>query len=131
MNAPFRDPALSDERRLADLIGRLTLDEKIDCLGTNPAVPRLGIKGVKGLHGLAYGGPSNRGSRNPMPTTIFPQAVGLGQTWDTEAVHDVAAIEGSEARFIFRSPRLSRGGLIIRAPNADLARDVRWGRKCF
>jgi beta-glucosidase len=66
-----------------------------------------------------------------MPTTIFPQAVGLGQTWDTEAVHDVAAIEGSEARFIFRSPRLSRGGLIIRAPNADLARDVRWGRKCF
>ncbi|HXE80660.1 MAG TPA: glycoside hydrolase family 3 C-terminal domain-containing protein, partial [Vicinamibacterales bacterium] len=71
---------------------------------------------------------SNWGSRNPMPTTIFPQAVGLGQTWDVEALRRVGAIEGYEARFIAQSPRWRRGGLIIRAPNADLARDIRWGR---
>jgi beta-glucosidase len=130
-NAPFRNPDLPADQRLADLVSRLTLDEKIANLGTNPGVPRLGIKStshVEGLHGLAYGGPSNWGSRNPMPTTIFPQAVGLGQTWDVEALHDVAAIEGYEARFIAQSPRWSRGGLIVRAPNADLARDIRWGR---
>jgi beta-glucosidase len=130
-NAPFRNPDLPDDQRLADLVSRLTLDEKIANLGTNPGVPRLGIKStthVEGLHGLAYGGPSNWGSRNPMPTTIFPQSVGLGETWDVEALREVAAVEGYEARFIAQSPRWSRGGLIVRAPNADLARDIRWGR---
>src|SRR6478735_1337395 len=83
---------------------------------------------AEGLHGLAYGGPSNWGSRNPMQTTIFPQAVGLGETWDVDAVRRVGRIEGSEARFIFQSPRWNRGGLVILAPNADLARDPRWGR---
>ncbi len=128
---PFRNPDLPDEQRLADLVSRLTLDEKIANLGTNPGVPRLGIKStlhVEGLHGLAYGGPSNWGSRNPMPTTIFPQAVGLGETWDVDALRQVGSIEGYEARFIAQSPRWSRGGLIVRSPNADLARDVRWGR---
>jgi beta-glucosidase len=130
-DAPFRNPDLPDDQRLADLVSRLTLDEKVVLLGTNPAVPRLGIKParhVEGLHGLAYGGPSNWGSRNPMPTTIFPQAVGLAETWDTDVLHEVGRIEGHEARFIFQSPRWSRGGLVIRAPNADLARDIRWGR---
>ena len=128
---PFQDPDLPDDRRLADLVSRLTLDEKIAALGTSPGVPRLGVRRtyhVEGLHGLAYGGPSNWGSRNPMPTTIFPQAVGLGQTWDVDALRRVGAIEGYEARFIAQSPRWRRGGLIVRAPNADLARDIRWGR---
>jgi beta-glucosidase len=130
-DVPFRNPDLADDQRLADLVARLTLEEKISNLGTSPGVPRLGVpttRHVEGLHGLAYGGPSNWGSRNPMPTTIFPQAVGLGQTWDVDAVRKTAAIEGFEARFIAQSPRWSRGGLIIRAPNADLARDIRWGR---
>jgi beta-glucosidase len=130
-DAPFRNPDLPAGQRLADLVARLTPDEKIAALGTNPAVPRLGIAGarhVEGLHGLAYGGPSNWGSRNPMPTTIFPQSVGLGETWDIDALKLVGHIEGDEARFIFQSPRWNRGGLIVRAPNADLARDPRWGR---
>jgi beta-glucosidase len=130
-DAPFRNPDLPADQRLVDLVSRLTLDEKISALGTNPAVARLDIRGarhVEGLHGLAYGGPSNWGSRNPMPTTIFPQAVGLAETWDRAALTEVGAIEGHEARFIFQSPRWNRGGLIIRAPNADLARDPRWGR---
>ncbi len=130
-DAPFRNPDLPADQRLADLVARLTPDEKIAALGTNPAVPRVGIAGarhVEGLHGLAYGGPSNWGSRNPMPTTIFPQAVGLGQTWDVDALTLVGHVEGDEARFIFQSPRWNRGGLIVRAPNADLARDPRWAR---
>lgn len=128
---PFRNPNLPDDKRLVDLVSRLTLEEKIANLGTSPGVPQLGIRStlhVEGLHGLAYGGPSNWGSRNPMPTTIFPQAVGLGQTWDVDVLREVGSIEGYEARFIAQSPRWSRGGLIIRAPNADLARDIRWGR---
>jgi beta-glucosidase len=130
-DALFRNPDASPDARLADLVSRLTPDEKIAALSTNLVVPRLGIPGarlVEGLHGLAYGGPSNWGSRNPMPTTIFPQAVGLGETWDVDAVRRVGRIEGSEARFIFQSPRWNRGGLVILAPNADLARDPRWGR---
>jgi len=130
-DALFRNPDAPPDARLADLISRLTPDEKIAALSTNLVVPRLGIPGarlVEGLHGLAYGGPSNWGSRNPMPTTIFPQAVGLGETWDVDAVRRVGRIEGSEARFIFQSPRWNRGGLVILAPNADLARDPRWGR---
>jgi beta-glucosidase len=128
---PFQDPNLDEHARLRDLVSRMTLDEKIAALGTTPGVPRLGVRRtqhVEGLHGLAYGGPSNWGSRNPMPTTIFPQAVGLGQTWDVESLREVGAIEGYEARFIAQSPRWRRGGLIVRAPNADLARDPRWGR---
>ena len=88
-DALFRNPDASPDARLADLVSRLTPDEKIAALSTNLVVPRLGIPGarlVEGLHGLAYGGPSNWGSRNPMPTTIFPQAVGLGETWDVDAV---------------------------------------------
>ncbi|HXE79200.1 MAG TPA: hypothetical protein VNK41_00480, partial [Vicinamibacterales bacterium] len=57
---PFQDPALPEEQRLADLVSRLTLDEKIAALGTSPGVPRLGVRRtyhVEGLHGLAYGGP--------------------------------------------------------------------------
>jgi beta-glucosidase len=61
-----------------------------------------------------------------IPTTQFPQAVGLGETWDPALVRKAAAEEGYEARYIFQS--LGRGGLIVRAPNADLARDPRWGR---
>ena len=59
-------------------------------------------------------------------TTQFPQPVGLGETWDPALIQQAAAQEGREARFIFQS--YDRGGLILRAPNADLARDPRWGR---
>jgi beta-glucosidase len=55
---PFQNPAASVEDRVTDLISRMTLGEKIDALGTNPTVPRLGVVGtghVEGLHGLALG----------------------------------------------------------------------------
>ncbi len=99
-------------------------------------MPRLGIQGtehVEGLHGLALGGPGHwegrDANRKPLPvvtTTQFPQARGLGQTWDPELIEKAAAVEGYETRYAFQ--KLGRGGLVVRAPNADLSRDPRWGR---
>ena len=128
---PFQDPDRAAEDRISDLIGRMTLEEKIDCLATRTAVPRLGVAGsphIEGYHGVAQGGPSNWGRRNPTATTQFPQAYGLGATWDPELVRRVAAQEATEARYLFQSRKYDRSGLIVRAPQADLARDPRWGR---
>jgi beta-glucosidase len=128
---PFLDPSLSPERRIDDLLARMHLNEKIACFGTRPDVPRLGIVGsphIEGYHGVAQGGPSNWGRKNPTPTTQFPQAYGLGATWDPDLVRAVAAQLALEARALFQHPGTPRGGLVVRAPNADLARDPRWGR---
>jgi beta-glucosidase len=128
---PFQDPDLPAEERISDLIARLTLEEKIDCMAGRAAVPRLGVVGsphVEGYHGVAQGGPSNWGHRNPTATTQFPQAYGLGATWDPDLLRRVAAQEAQEARYLFQSARYDRSGLIVRAPNTDLARDPRWGR---
>jgi beta-glucosidase len=127
----FRNPTLDDEARITDLIARMTLDEKIDAMANRASVPRLGVVGsphIEGYHGVAQGGPSNWGQRNPTPTTQFPQAYGLGATWDPDLLRRVAAQEALEARYLYQSPRFTRSGLIVRAPNADLARDPRWGR---
>jgi beta-glucosidase len=133
---PFQNPDISVEERIDNLLSLMTLDEKINCLGTDPSVPRLGVKGtrhVEGLHGLAMGGPSNWGRRNPTPTTIFPQAIGLAESWDRNIIQQVASIEGYEVRFMFQNAKYNRGGLVVRAPNADLGRDPRWGRteECY
>jgi beta-glucosidase len=91
---PFQDPDRPAEERISDLISRMTLEEKIDCLATRASVPRLGVKGsphIEGYHGVAQGGPSNWGRRNPTATTQFPQAYGLGATWDPELVRKAAA----------------------------------------
>ncbi|HEX9107917.1 MAG TPA: glycoside hydrolase family 3 N-terminal domain-containing protein, partial [Longimicrobiales bacterium] len=128
---PFRNPDLSAERRIDDLLGRMTLAEKIAALSTDAGVPRLGVKGsgnTEGLHGVAQGGPSNWGRRHPVPTTQFPQAVGLGETWDTSLVRRMAEVESYEARYLFQSEKYHQGGIVVWGPNADLARDIRWGR---
>jgi beta-glucosidase len=133
---PFQDPDLPLEDRVANIIALMTLDEKIACLGAYPRVPRLGIHGTEhaeGLHGLAMGGPAGWGGDDPIPTTTFPQAIGLGATWDPEIVRLVAGAEGYEARYIAQSSVYRRSQLVIRAPNADLGRDPRWGRteECY
>jgi beta-glucosidase len=128
---PFQDPDRPEEERIRDLVSRMTLEEKIDCLAARAAVPRLGVKGsphIEGYHGVAQGGPSNWGRRNPTPTTQFPQAYGLGSTWDPDLVRRAAAQEAEEARYLFQSERFNRSGIIVRAPQSDLARDPRWGR---
>ncbi len=75
---PFRDTKLSDDQRIADLLGRLTLDEKVDLMSNHPQFKRLNLVfsgQVEGLHGLALGGPGGWGprGRQPLPTTTFPQ----------------------------------------------------------
>lgn len=135
---PFNDTRLGDEKRIDNLISLMTLDEKINCLSTRPSVPRLGIKGyrlMEGLHGLAMSGPANwavRGKGSSV-TTTFPQAYGLAQMWDPELMRRIASLEAEEARWLTQNPNYGTAGLIVLAPNADLGRDVRWGRteECY
>ncbi len=127
----YSDPHANPESRITSLLAAMTLDEKIHALSTDPSVPRLGIVGsnhVEGLHGLALGGPGHWEGHNlsVIPTTQFPQVRGLGQTWDPALLQKAAAQEAYEARFAFG--KYHRGGLVVRAPNADLSRDPRWGR---
>lgn len=131
----FNDPAVNEEQRLDDLIARMTLDEKVDALGNNTQVLRLGIQAsgsVEGLHGIVLGGPTY-GDRANTPTTGFPQAYGLGETWDTDLLHRVATYISTENRYLFQNAKYRKSGLIMWTPNVDLGRDPRWGRteECY
>ena len=133
---PFQNSEMPIEERVSNIVSLMTLDEKVAFLSQNPGVERLGIKKmahVEGLHGLAQGTPGGWGRRGPITTTTFPQSIGMGETWDPGLVKQAGAIEGYEARYVYQSPKYKRGGLIIRAPNADVGRDPRWGRteECF
>ncbi|MGC1384869.1 MAG: glycoside hydrolase family 3 C-terminal domain-containing protein [Candidatus Acidiferrales bacterium] len=140
---PFQNPNLPVEARINNILALMTTEEKIAALSTDPDVPRLGIVGsghLEGLHGVALGGPGGWEGHGlkPLPTTQFPQAVGLGETWDPDLLQKVAALEGWEARYVFntdtqvtvnrRGEKHRRAGIVMRAPNSDLARDPRWGR---
>src|ERR1700683_5792302 len=121
MPPAFRDPALSFGERAADLLARLTGPEKIAMLHQySPAVDRLGRAGFRtgteALHGVAWLGPA----------TVFPQAVGLGATWDPDLVRAVGTAVGEEVRAMHRrDPAVS---LNVWAPVVNLLRDPRWGR---
>ncbi len=125
---PFRDPSLPTAKRIDNLLSLMTLDEKIDCLGTNTAVPRLGVPSFgssEGIHGVVQRG--GRG-RDAITTTQFPQPPGLGETWDPALIQQAAGVEGYEARYITQSQKYDRQILMLWGPQADLARDPRWGR---
>lgn len=137
----FRNTNLSDEQRVEALLHQLTLDEKLSLLSTNLGVPRLGIPDCnhfEGLHGLTLGGPGAWGGwakgedgrrvKTDLPTTIFPQSYGLGSTWDVDLLRKVGEQASVEARYYMQRPENPRHSLVMRAPNADLARDPRWGR---
>src|SRR5450432_2863908 len=133
---PFLDSSLPVEKRIDNILQLLTVEEKINCLGTNPTVTRLGIMGTghsEGLHGLALGVPGGWGRKEPVATTNFPQAIGMAETWDPDLIKQAAEIEGVEARYLTQTEKYKRAGLVIRAPNADLGRDPRWGRteECY
>ncbi|HEV7893257.1 MAG TPA: glycoside hydrolase family 3 C-terminal domain-containing protein [Pyrinomonadaceae bacterium] len=135
---PFQNPELPAEERITNLLSLMTIEEKVECLGTDPSVPRLGVKGaghMEGIHGLTAGGPAKWGGEVTVPTTTFPQGYGLGETWDAEIIRQAAAVEGYEARYLFQTAKYNktRSGLVIRSPNADLGRDPRWGRteECY
>jgi beta-glucosidase len=124
---PFRDPALPLAARVEDLLDRLTADERVAMLHQYaPAVPRLGLAafrtGTEALHGVAWLGVA----------TTFPQAVGLGATWDPDLVHEVATAVSVELRAFHhhRPPVVGSGtnSLQAWAPVVNLLRDPRWGR---
>jgi beta-glucosidase len=125
---PFRDPSLPVEARVRDLIGRLTLQEKAGQLVHEAAaIPRLGVPAYdwwsEALHGVARAGRA----------TVFPQAIGLAATWDTDLMLRVATATSMEARAKHdESVRLgSRSiyeGLTFFSPNINIFRDPRWGR---
>ncbi|BAL88945.1 putative glycosyl hydrolase [Actinoplanes missouriensis 431] len=130
---PFRDPALPLETRVDDLVGRLTLDEKISLLHQyQPAIPRLGLgvfkSGTEALHGVAWSNSYTRnGAKIDATATVFPQAVGLASTWDQELLTRVGAAVGDELRgFHAQDPVV--WGLNTWAPVVNLLRDPRWGR---
>ncbi|NUU22237.1 MAG: sugar hydrolase, partial [Streptomycetaceae bacterium] len=118
---PFRDRRLPFTKRIDDLLSRLTLDEKIAFLHQfTPAVERLGIDafrtGQEALHGVAWMGPA----------TVFPQAIGLGATWNTELVRRVGEAVSKETRAM--RARDDRVGLNVWAPTVNLLRHPLWGR---
>ena len=135
---PFQDRKRSEDERIRNLISLMTPDEKLQCLSTRISVPRLGVKGtrtIEGLHGLAYSGPANWAMKGPKasPTTTFPQAIGLAQMWDTEMMKKIADWQATEARYLAQNTKFGVSGLVVFAPNADIGRDIRWGRteECF
>ena len=126
---PFDNPNLPAEQRIDNLLSLMTVDEKIDCLGTGTGVPRLGVPNIgssEGIHGVVQR--QARFGRAPITTTQFPQPPGMGATWDPELVRQAAGVEGYEARFITQAAKYNRQILMLWGPQADLDRDPRWGR---
>ncbi|MFC3575264.1 glycoside hydrolase family 3 C-terminal domain-containing protein [Streptomyces yaanensis] len=118
---PFRDPQLPFAKRVDDLLTRLTLDEKVAFLHQCvPAVERLGVAafrtGQEALHGVAWMGPA----------TVFPQAVGLGATWNDDLVRRVGEAVSQEVRAM--RARDDRVGLNVWSPTVNLLRHPLWGR---
>lgn len=126
---PYRDASLSAEERAADLVSRMTLEEKAWQTGNAaPAVPRLGIPAYdwwnEGLHGVARAGIA----------TVFPQAIGLAATWDRETIADMGEVIRTEFRAKYNEAFAEKGatlryeGLTVWSPNINIFRDPRWGR---
>ncbi|WP_329255259.1 glycoside hydrolase family 3 C-terminal domain-containing protein [Actinoallomurus sp. NBC_01490] len=130
---PFQNPKLSLSTRVDDLLGRLTLDEKVSLLHQyEPAIPRLGVKafktGTEALHGVAWSTDiHNNGAVVTARGTVFPQAVGLASTWNPALIKQVGSAVGDEARG-YNTLNPDVWGLQLWAPVVNLLRDPRWGR---
>ncbi|HMQ46575.1 MAG TPA: glycoside hydrolase family 3 N-terminal domain-containing protein [Saprospiraceae bacterium] len=125
---PFQNPALSIEKRVDDLIARMTLEEKVgQLMYSAPAIERLDVPAYNWwnecLHGIARNGRA----------TVFPQAIGMAATFDTDLMQRVGEAISDEARAKYNvsAAKGFRGryqGLTFWTPNVNLFRDPRWGR---
>jgi beta-glucosidase len=124
----YLDPSKSLENRVSDLIGRLTLEEKVrQMLHASPAIERLNIPAYnwwnEALHGVGRGGVA----------TVFPQAIGLGATFDEDLMFRISSAISDEARAMYNAAvskgyHQQYGGLTFWTPNINIFRDPRWGR---
>jgi len=124
----YRDLNRTFAERAADLVSRMTLEEKVAQVGNEtPAIPRLGVPEYEwwneALHGVARAGAA----------TVFPQAIGLAATFDTQLMREVATVISDEGRakhheFARRGFRGRYQGLNFWSPNINIFRDPRWGR---
>jgi beta-glucosidase len=125
---PYMDSAVPLNQRVKDLIGRMTLEEKVSQMRDHsPAIPRLGVPKYdwwnEGLHGVAFAGYA----------TNFPQVIGMAATWNTDLVHRIAQTTSTEARAKYNQAIRDDDhemffGLTFWAPNINIFRDPRWGR---
>src|SRR5580698_11405963 len=123
----YLNPGLPAEQRAADLVHRMTLEEKAGQLVNQArAIPRLKVPAYdwwsESLHGVAVNG-----------TTEFPEPVGLGATFDPAAIHQMAIAISVEGRIKHaQDERAGHSnifeGLDFWAPNINIFRDPRWGR---
>ncbi len=126
--AIYLDPALPFEERVNDLVGRMSLEEKVAQMGNEaPAIGRLGIPAYnwwnEALHGVARAGIA----------TVFPQAIGLASTWNPDLIYRMAEAISDEARAkhheaVRQGVRALYTGLTFWSPNINIFRDPRWGR---
>ncbi|XP_057794544.1 probable beta-D-xylosidase 7 [Salvia miltiorrhiza] len=131
---PFCDAHLPIERRARDLVGRLTLDEKIGQLVNKAAaIPRLGIPYYEwwseALHGVAMAaGVENGFSFNGTirAATSFPQVILTAATFDAHLWYKIAKATGEEGRAIYNAGEAT--GMTVWSPNINIFRDPRWGR---
>ncbi|MBS1566700.1 MAG: glycoside hydrolase family 3 C-terminal domain-containing protein, partial [Bacteroidetes bacterium] len=127
---PFQNTALSFEARVNDLVGRMTLEEKVSqMLNSAPAIKRLGVPAYdwwnEVLHGVA---------RTPYRVTVYPQAIGMAATFDSSSLKLMAGYAADEGRAIYnqagKDGRTGQRyvGLTYWTPNINIFRDPRWGR---
>ncbi|MEJ2007276.1 MAG: glycoside hydrolase family 3 C-terminal domain-containing protein, partial [Acidobacteriota bacterium] len=126
--ALYKNPALPIAERVNDLVSRMTLKEKVlQMQHTAPGISRLGIPPYdwwnEALHGVARSGHA----------TMFPQAIGMAATWDTELVHQEGRVIATEARAKYNQAQRQGNhsiyfGLTFWSPNINIVRDPRWGR---
>ncbi|WP_370339634.1 glycoside hydrolase family 3 C-terminal domain-containing protein [Parvularcula marina] len=124
----YLDTSLSFEERAADIVSRMTLEEKAwQMYDKSPAIERLGIPEYnwwnEALHGVARAGEA----------TVFPQAIGLAATWDEDLMFEVATTISDEGRakyhyLLAEDDHPMYGGLTFWTPNINIFRDPRWGR---
>ncbi len=125
---PYQNPSLSFDERATDLLGRLTLEEKVTLMMNNSAaIERLGIPPYEwwneALHGVARAGQA----------TVFPQAIGMAATFDDQAVYATFTMVSDEGRAKHHEAKRNNEfkryqGLTFWTPNVNIFRDPRWGR---
>ncbi|GIZ10214.1 glycoside hydrolase family 3 C-terminal domain-containing protein [Flavobacterium sp. UMI-01] len=125
---PYLDTSLSFEKRVDDLVARMTLEEKVGQMMNNaPAIPRLQVPAHEYwnecLHGVARAGKA----------TVFPQAIGLAATFDPDLIFKSASVISDEARAKHHEAQRNNSykryeGLTYWTPNVNIFRDPRWGR---